>query len=111
MGSIQSLDLAAKRDVLATASRDLSVRVWNFNPIRCEACHQTTDVPESVGIHPSGYELLVGYYNKVESYNIVDGLLLATGYTARARNLQASSFKENTCVQKTICFLQQEPAH
>ncbi|GMH42405.1 hypothetical protein BSKO_10324 [Bryopsis sp. KO-2023] len=79
---IQSLDIAVKRDVVVTASRDLSVRVWHFNPIRCEVCHQTTDVPQCVGIHPSGYELLVGYHNKVGTYNIVDGLLLSTGEIA-----------------------------
>ncbi|EFJ44044.1 hypothetical protein VOLCADRAFT_118871 [Volvox carteri f. nagariensis] len=72
---IISASLAYKRDFLATASKDLTVRVWQTSPLRLVLTHMCHHSPLSLSIDPYGRELVVAYVDGVRCYSIVEGLL------------------------------------
>lgn len=52
-GSISSLSVSAKRASLATAScEDLTVRVWQYSPLRLVLTHYCHHVPTAVALDP-----------------------------------------------------------
>lgn len=56
------MSAAYKRDFLATASKDLTVRVWQFSPgLRLVLTHLCHHSPLAVAIDPYGRELVVCY--------------------------------------------------
>ena len=46
---IVSASLAVQKDLLATASKDLTVRVWQFNPLRLVLTHLCHHQPLACG--------------------------------------------------------------
>ena len=76
--AIVSMDLATKMDRLVTVSTDLTARIWKLCPLQCEVCHMTEEEPRSVAIHPSGFELAIGYHSAIQLYNITSDHLLPT---------------------------------
>ncbi|GIL83369.1 hypothetical protein Vretimale_11257, partial [Volvox reticuliferus] len=73
---IISASLAYKRDFLATASKDLTVRVWQTSPLRLVLTHMCHHSPLALSIDPYGRELVVAYVDGVRCYSIVEGLLV-----------------------------------
>ncbi|GAX82923.1 hypothetical protein CEUSTIGMA_g10350.t1 [Chlamydomonas eustigma] len=74
---ITSLSLATKRDFLATASADdLTVRVWQFNPLRLVVTHYCHHSPLTLGMDPWGRELIICYVDCCRCYSIVEGMLM-----------------------------------
>ena len=49
-----SASLAYKRDFLATASKDLTVRVWQTSPLRLVLTHMCHHSPLALSIDPYG---------------------------------------------------------
>ncbi|KAG2490754.1 hypothetical protein HYH03_010908 [Edaphochlamys debaryana] len=74
--SIISASLAFKRDFLATASKDLTVRVWQTAPLRLVLTHMCHHSPLALAMDPYGRELVVAYVDGVRCYSIVEGLLV-----------------------------------
>ncbi|GAX76809.1 hypothetical protein CEUSTIGMA_g4255.t1 [Chlamydomonas eustigma] len=74
---ISSLSLATKRDFLATASADdLTVRVWQYNPLRLVVTHYCHHSPLTLGMDPWGRELIICYVDCCRCYSIVEGMLM-----------------------------------
>ena len=47
--------MAKDRPMLVTVSSDSSLRIWNFETMKCEVVHVfKNDEPQSVAIHSSG---------------------------------------------------------
>ncbi|MEW5315394.1 MAG: hypothetical protein WDW38_006827 [Sanguina aurantia] len=78
-GPIIGASLAIKRDVLATASRDLTVRVWQYNPLRLVVTHMCHNTPTAIGLDPWGREMVVCYVDSVRFYDVVEGMVLENG--------------------------------
>ncbi|PNG99052.1 hypothetical protein TSOC_015179, partial [Tetrabaena socialis] len=74
--SIISASLAYKRDFLATASKDLTVRVWQTSPLRLVLTHMCHHSPLALSMDPYGRELVVAYVDGVRCYSIVEGMLM-----------------------------------
>ncbi len=52
--AIVSADVAYKRDFFATASRDLTVRLWQTCPLRLVLTHMCHHSPQALSIDPYG---------------------------------------------------------
>ena len=52
---ILAADMARDRPILVTVSSDSSLRIWNYETMKCEVMHVfKSDEPVSVAIHSSG---------------------------------------------------------
>ena len=82
-GGIVALDICLHKPLIATVGEtDKTVRVWNYLRRRCELVHRATnDEPTCVAFHPSGFEMLVGYKERVRLYSVLLSELKASGMT------------------------------
>jgi len=65
-------DIARGRPLLATISADQSCRVWNYETLKCELIHYFRgDEPLTLAMHPSGFQLLVSFKDRVRLFNIL----------------------------------------
>ena len=81
-GPLIGLDIAAHRPLIATCSQlDSSVRIWNYLTNKCELAKKLyvieTDKEEnsrqlySLGFHPNGYILALGFLDKVRVFHVL----------------------------------------
>lgn len=69
--AIISADIAFHRSICATISLDGSARVWNYESSTCELVHRfAQEDPLALAVHPSGFQLIVSFKDKVRLYNI-----------------------------------------
>jgi len=67
---INGLDVALKRQYVVTCAHDNTVRLWNYATKTLEICEVFMDEPMSVAFHPSGYQLVVGFVDRVRMMNV-----------------------------------------
>lgn len=72
MRKIQGMDICLKKKLIATASDDRTVRIWNnaVKPPALEVCEMYQDEAYSVAIHPSGFHLVVGFTDRIRMLNL-----------------------------------------
>ena len=76
-GPVSSISCAANRSIVATCSSDdVTVRVWEYSPLRQVLTHNCHHAPLAIGIDPWGRELVVCYVDCCRCYSIVEGSLL-----------------------------------
>lgn len=65
-------DIARGRPLLATISLDQSCRIWNYDTLNCDLIHYFRgDEPLTLSMHPSGFQLLVSFKDRVKVFNIL----------------------------------------
>lgn len=64
-GPITGLDTCVRKQMIATCSTDMSVRIWNTKEMGCDLAKYFDDEAYSVSLHPSGLHVLVGFADKV----------------------------------------------
>jgi WD40 repeat protein len=71
-GSILATDIAFHRSVCVTIGSDSTLRIWNFETLKCELVHKFTSEGDPIGlaIHPSGFQVIVSFKEKVKLFNI-----------------------------------------
>ena len=70
--SVISTSMAAQRSIIASVSTDNTVRVWNFETMKCELVHRFhNDDPLDIGIHPNGFQIVVSFKEKIKLFNIL----------------------------------------
>lgn len=70
-GPIIASDIAYHRSVFATIGSDSTTRIWNFETMKCELVHKFgNEDPIGVAMHPSGFQLIISFKEKVRLYNI-----------------------------------------
>ena len=69
---IQGMDICLKKKLIATASDDRTVRIWNngVNPPALEVCEIFQDEAYSAAFHPSGFHLIVGFTDRIRMLNL-----------------------------------------
>ena len=69
--AIISADVAFHKNICATVSLDGTARLWNYDTCRCELVHKfSQEDPLALAIHPSGFQLIVSFKDKVRLFNI-----------------------------------------
>jgi cilia- and flagella-associated protein 57 len=71
-GTIIAADMAFHRSLLVTVGADETARIWNFESMKCELVHRfpPSENPIGVAIHPSGFQVVVSFKEKVRLYNV-----------------------------------------
>lgn len=77
-GSVIALSVATRRTLLATASDDNTVRVWDYHRQSCRAVHQASQPVAAVALHPWGTDLIVAHREFAFTY-VVAGSELVRG--------------------------------
>ena len=79
-GRISSVSVCSRKPLIATCSNDLedsSVRIWNYRTRQC-ILHKYFDGlqnPNSVSLHPSGNEIIVGFDDNVKVYHLCSEII------------------------------------
>jgi len=69
--AIISSDVAYHRSLYATLSMDSALRIWNFETMKCELTHKfLQEDPIALAMHPSGFQIIVSFKEKVRLYNV-----------------------------------------
>lgn len=70
--AILAADMAFERPLVVTIGADATARVWNYLSGKCELVHYfRTEDPISVAFHPSGFQILVSFKDRIRSYNVL----------------------------------------
>lgn len=70
-GAVVAMDTCRQKPLLFTVSSDKTCRVWNYLKWRCELVHQLSEEPTSVACHPSGFQILIGFKERIRLYNVL----------------------------------------
>ena len=54
--SINSMDIAIRKPLIATAGKDKTIKIWNYEEKTLETMTSCHDEPFAISIHPSGFE-------------------------------------------------------
>lgn len=76
--AIVALSVATRRTLLATASRDNTVRVWDYHAQVCIAMYQAASPVMGVGLHPWGTDIIISFHESAFTY-VVGGSELIKG--------------------------------
>jgi len=69
-GSVTGLDACIRKQLIATCSKDQSVRIWNYASKTMEICKYQSDECYAVAFHPSGFHLAVALTDKILLMNV-----------------------------------------
>ena len=56
---------------MVTCGEDRTIRLWDYQRWRCELSHECTEEPMAVALHPTGFQLLVGFKERVRVFNVL----------------------------------------
>ncbi|OHS96012.1 hypothetical protein TRFO_10184 [Tritrichomonas foetus] len=65
IGTITSIDVAFRKQLIVTCGEDHSIRVWNYDKMQCEIFKFFSDQPLCVSFHPNGCVLVAGFQEKL----------------------------------------------
>ncbi|KAG0554261.1 hypothetical protein KC19_12G077500 [Ceratodon purpureus] len=68
---ITGMSMCMRRPIIATSSLDKSVRIWNYVTKTTELIGWYPEDALSVSVHPSGYQILVGFVDKLRLMNLL----------------------------------------
>lgn len=69
---ITGMDIAIRKPLVATASLDRSIRIWNFYEPQLELSKEFEDQPYAVAFHPSGFHLICTFLDRISLFNIFE---------------------------------------
>eukprot|EP00756_Hemistasia_phaeocysticola_P009945 Hpha_TRINITY_DN14971_c5_g7::TRINITY_DN14971_c5_g7_i1::g.143967::m.143967 len=69
-GAITGIDTCVRKPLIATCSRDRTIRVWNYMDHTLEILKSFSVEAMSIALHPSGLHLLVGFADKLRFMNL-----------------------------------------
>ena len=70
-GSIHGLDVCLRKALVVTCGQDRTVRVWNFLERRCELSKKFSEEAFSAAIHPDGFLVVVGFFDKLRVMSLL----------------------------------------
>ena len=72
---ITSIDVAKWKQLVASCSKDKSVRIWNYVNLQLEAMSTFEDEPLKVAFHPNGLHLAILFKDRVKVCDILEDSL------------------------------------
>lgn len=73
--SISSIDIAVRKPLIVSTSRDKQVKIWNYLDNTLDISIEFEEECHSVAIHPTGLYLIVGFTDKIKMFNIMEKTL------------------------------------
>lgn len=70
-GPIHGMDVCVRKPSVVTCGADKSVRVWNYMDKTSELYKTFPEEAFSVAFHPSGFHLIVGFFDKLRLMNLL----------------------------------------
>ena len=70
---IQGMDVCIKKNLVVTCSADKTVKIWSYHPtmgFNLEINESYTEETLSVAFHPAGFQIVVGFYDRVRMMNV-----------------------------------------
>ncbi|GMF09271.1 unnamed protein product [Phytophthora lilii] len=71
VGPVLQVDVCVQRPIVVTCGTDRTVRVWNFELHLYELLHHCPEEPITVAVHPSGFQLVVAFKERVRIYQLL----------------------------------------
>ncbi|KAE9327149.1 hypothetical protein PF001_g2071 [Phytophthora fragariae] len=71
LGPVLQVDVCIQRPIVVTCGTDKTVRVWNFELHHYELLHHCPEEPTTVAVHPSGFQLVVAFKERVRIYQLL----------------------------------------
>jgi len=68
---ITGLDICVRKQLIATCSKDRTVKIWNYVNKTLEITYQLQEDALSVAFHPSGFHLIVAIQDKILLLNVL----------------------------------------
>ncbi|XP_019645355.1 PREDICTED: cilia- and flagella-associated protein 57-like [Branchiostoma belcheri] len=83
-GSVTGTDVCIRKPLIATASLDRSIRIWNYETNSLELYKEFQEEAYSIALHPSGLYILVGFSDKLRLMNLlIDDIRTFKEFTIR----------------------------
>ena len=70
---ILGMDVCIKKNLIATCSMDKTVKIWSYsssNGFNLEIDKEYTDEAFCVAFHPSGFQIVVGFADRIRMMNV-----------------------------------------
>lgn len=64
------MDVCLRKPLVVTCGEDKSVRIWNYQEKTLELVQYFEEEAYSVACHPSGFQIVVGFLDKLRMMNI-----------------------------------------
>jgi len=89
-GTIVAMDVCLSKPLVATAGADRTVRLWNHARRTCDLRWRAVEEILALALHPTGFQLLVAFKERVRLYSVLMGDLrqLRELPLAKCRELQ-----------------------
>ncbi|KAG7390346.1 hypothetical protein PHYPSEUDO_008174 [Phytophthora pseudosyringae] len=71
VGPVLQVDVCVQRPIVVTCGTDKTIRVWNFELNHYELLHHCPEEPTTVAVHPSGFQLVVAFKERVRIYQLL----------------------------------------
>ncbi|KAL3688584.1 hypothetical protein R1sor_014893 [Riccia sorocarpa] len=82
---ITGLDVCYRKPLAVTSSTDKCIRVWNYIEKCCELAKYFPQEALSISLHPSGFQILVGFTDKLRLMNIlIDDIRIAKEFNIKS---------------------------
>ena len=62
--------MCVRKPLIATCGLDKTVRIWNYEDKTIEVMQRFNEEPHSVAFHPSGFQIVVGFADKLRLMNV-----------------------------------------
>lgn len=72
---VMGLDVAFQRPIAVTVSHDHTLRIWNYESMRCELSYEFNETPYAVAVMASGFQVIVSFKDKIRMYNVLQDKL------------------------------------
>lgn len=72
--AIQGMDVCIKKNLVVTCSQDKTVKLWSYSAtmgFALEINEQFTEEAFCVAFHPSGFQIVVGFFDKIRMMNVL----------------------------------------
>jgi WD40 repeat protein len=83
--AIRGIDIAVQKPLFVSSGDDQTVRLWNYETMNVEQIRAFLEPVYSIGLHPSGHQIVVAFASKVSLMNIlIDGFYVVKEYPIHA---------------------------
>ena len=65
------MDICVRKPLIVTCGSDKYIKVWNYIENTLEISHPFTEESYGVSIHPSGYNIVVGFSDRLKIMNLI----------------------------------------
>lgn len=63
--AITGMDVCVRKQLIATCSRDRTIRIWNYATKTLEISYPASEECNAVAFHPSGFHIIVALADKI----------------------------------------------